>query len=219
MTLLTALLFVVLLCGPSNAQAMDQAVPASEEGIAARTEEDNQAAARQVVEGLHAELLSCMKQGEKLGFQGRYDRIVANLEHSFDLPLMARAAVSSAWKQLDPKQRADFIDLTRRLSASRYADNFSSYGGQSFETLTTEPAARDTIVVKTLFVQPDDRDVRFDYRLRHVPAGWRVIDVQLEGMISELAIRRGQYRSVIEREGFPQLVETLEERIDELSQQ
>ena len=38
-------------------------------------------------------------------------------------------------------------------------------------------------------------------------------------MISELAIRRGQYRSVIEREGFPQLVETLEERIDELSQQ
>ena len=38
MTLLTALLFVVLLCGPSNSQAMDQAVPASEEGIAARTE-------------------------------------------------------------------------------------------------------------------------------------------------------------------------------------
>ena len=152
--------------------------------------------------------------------RGDFAATVSNASRTMKLwgdAFMARAALSSAWKELDEPDQATFGDLTRRLSASRYADNFSSYGGQRFDTLDVEPAARDTILVKTLFVQPKDDDVRFDYRLRRVAAGWRVIDVQLDGMISELAIRRGQYRSLIEREGFPALVEAIEEKIEKLS--
>jgi phospholipid transport system substrate-binding protein len=202
MTRLAILLFAALLCGPASSRG-----------------EDSAAAAQQVVESLHAELLSCMKEGDELGFGGRYERIVANLDRSFDLAFMARAAVSSAWEELTSEERAEFIDLTRRLSASRYADNFSSYGGQRFDTLGVEPAGRGTIVVKTELVQPKDNDVQFDYRLRKVDAEWRVIDIQLQGTLSELAIRRGQYRSKIESDGFPGLVKALEERIEELSKE
>jgi phospholipid transport system substrate-binding protein len=184
---------------------------------AASQETDSAAVATSVVESLHAVLLSCMKEGEALGFAGRFERIAAELDVSFDLPLMARATMSTAWKELTPEQRTEFSDLQRRLSASRYANNFSSYGGQSFETLSFEPAARSTIVVKTKFLQPKDRDIKFDYRLRETESGWRIIDIQLEGTLSELALRRGQYRSVIEREGYPQLVVELEEQLKALS--
>jgi phospholipid transport system substrate-binding protein len=207
MRLRIGLVVAALLCAPAPSRASDEAAGSTDSGDAAR----------QVVEAFHEVLLGCMKEGEVLGFSSRYERMLASLDHSFDLAFMARAAVSSAWKELDKPERAAFVDLTRRLSASRYADNFSGYGGQRFDTLDVEPAARDTILVKTLFVQPKDDDVRFDYRLRRLAAGWRVIDVQLDGMISELAIRRGQYRSMIEREGFPALVEALEEKIEKFS--
>jgi phospholipid transport system substrate-binding protein len=184
---------------------------------AAAEEPDSSAAATSVVESLHKVLLDCMKEGKALGFEGRFERISAELDQSFDLALMARAAVSTSWKKLAPEQRTEFIGLSRRLSAARYADNFSSYGGQRFETLSAEPAARGTILVKTEFLQPKDRDVRFDYRLRETKDGWRIIDIQLQGTISQLALRRGQYRSVIESDGFPQLVEALEEQVETLS--
>jgi phospholipid transport system substrate-binding protein len=201
MTRLAILFFAVLLCWPAPSQG-----------------DDGTAAARQVVESLHEQLLSCMKEGDELGFGGRYERIVTTLDETFDLPFMARAAVSSAWKGLTPEERAEFVDITRRLSASRYAENFSSYDGQRFDTLGVEPAARGTIVVKTQLIQPNDNDVKFDYRLRSADNGWRVIDIQLQGTMSELAIRRGQYRSKIESDGFPGLVKALEERIEELSE-
>jgi phospholipid transport system substrate-binding protein len=177
---------------------------------------DDTAAARAVVESFHEELLGCMKQADQLGFQGRYQRIAASLDETFDLPFMARTLVGATWKELTPQQQADFLELSRRLSASRYADNFDSYGDQRFETHAEEAAARGTMVVKTELIQPKDRNVRFDYRLRQVEGRWRIIDIYLDGMISELVLWRSQYRSLIENEGYAKLVEALENRIDEL---
>jgi phospholipid transport system substrate-binding protein len=178
---------------------------------------EDAAAARRVVEAFHEVLLGCMKEADTLGFRGRYDRIFVALGESFDLPLMARAALGSTWKELTDEELDDFVDLSRRLSATRYADNFDSYEGQRFKTRQEKPAARGTILVMTELVQPDDDDVRFDYRLRKVKDQWRIIDIQLNSMISELAVRRGQYRSVVKREGFPRLVEVIESKIEELS--
>jgi phospholipid transport system substrate-binding protein len=198
---------------------VDQNVKPPGEASAGRAAEDGTAAARAVVESFHEVLLRCMKEADALGFQGRYDRIAASLDESFDLPFMARTLVGAAWKELSQQQHADFIDLSRRLSASRYADNFDSYGGQRFETHSEEPAARGTIVVKTELIQPKDRNVLFDYRLRRVEGRWRIIDIYLDGMISELVLWRSQYRSLIENEGFASLVEALEKRVDELSRE
>jgi len=216
---LAILAALVLSCWPAAAQGADQSLTPAEEAAAGPATGDGTAAARAVVESFHEVLLGCMKQADELGFQGRYDRILASLDENFDLPFMARTLVGATWKELSEQQKADFIDLSRRLSASRYADNFDGYGEQRFETHSEEPAARGTIVVKTELVQPKDKNVQFDYRLRRVQNRWRIIDIYLDGMISELVLWRGQYRSLIENEGFAKLVETLENRIEELSRE
>lgn len=177
------------------------------------------AAARSVVESLHGVLADCMREADELGFQGRYERIFAVLEETFDLPFMARGALGSARKELSEEQLVEFIDLSRRLSATRYADNFDSDGGQRFETRSERSAARGTIMVLTEFVQPKDDNVRFDYRLRRVQGQWRVIDIMLNEAISELTLQRSQYRSLIKREGYAHLVETMEKKIEELSKE
>lgn len=180
---------------------------------------EDAATARTVVESLHEALSDCMREADRLGFQGRYERILAAVDETLDLPFMARAALGSAWAELSEEQLAEFTDLSRRLSATRYADNFDGDGGQRFETRSVRPAARGTILVLTELVQPKDRNVRFDYRLRKVQGRWRIIDITLDEAISELALRRGQYRSLIRREGYAHLVETMENKIEELSKE
>lgn len=172
--------------------------------------------ARAVPESLHSVLLSCMKDADTLGFEGRFERVLANLDETFDLAFMARMSVGSAWKELDDGQRTDFLALQRQLSASNYASNFDGYGGERFETLSDEPAARGTVLVKTRLVQSDGETVDFDYRLRRVKNRWRIIDVQLDGKVSEITLRRAEYRATIDRKGFPVLVEQIEEKIEKL---
>ena len=152
-------------------------------------------------------------------FEGRYEHIVAQLDEAFDLAFMARISVSKSWKSLSPEEQAEFIALSRSLSASNYAANFESYGGQHFETLGEDPAARGTILVRTEFVQPSDDDVKFDYRLRQLGTRWRIIDVTLDGKVSEITMRRAEYGSVIKRKGFPELVEALEKKIAKLAKE
>ncbi len=208
---------LLLLAWPAASQQMDPSPASAEEAAASRPALDGAAAARGVVESVHAVLVGCMQEADQLGFQGRYDRIVAALDEAFDLPFMARTALGATWKDLTEQQRADFIDLSRRLSATRYADNFDSYASQRFETRSEQPAARGTIVVLTELIQPKDRNVQFDYRLRKVQGRWRVIDILLDGTISELVLRRSQYRSLVKRQDFAHLVQVIESKIEELS--
>jgi phospholipid transport system substrate-binding protein len=215
---LLILLSLALLAGPSASRAAQPGTP-DEEATASAAIVDDATAAKAVVERLHDVLLGCMREGDSLGFQGRYDRIAPTLHLTFDLPFMARLSLGADWKELDEEQRADFISLSRRLSASNYADNFSSYGGESFETHSVEPAAHSTMLVKTELILPREKNVEFDYRLRKVAAQWRIIDVQLDGKVSEITLRRADYRSMIQREGFSKLVARIEEKIEKLSKE
>ena len=52
---------------------------------------------------------------------------------------------------------------------------------------------------------------------RRVEDRWRIIDVYLNGTISELALRRSEYSSLIKREGFASLLAALDKRIDDLA--
>ena len=48
-------------------------------------------------------------------------------------------------------------------------------------------------------------------------SGWQIIDVYLDGTVSELALRRSEYSALIKREGFQALLAKLDERIETLS--
>ena len=71
-----------------------------------------------------------------------------------------------------------------------------------------------TVIVRTV-LHTANEDVHLDYRLRSTPAGWRVIDVYLSGTVSELALRRAEYTSVLEREGFDALLAALERKVSD----
>ena len=99
------------------------------------------------------------------------------------------------------------------MSVATYADRFDGYSGESFEILGEEPGPRDTVMVRTRIVRPDEEDVPISYMMREQDGAWRAIDVFLDAKYSELAMRRSEYGSIIEREGFDRLLRALRDQV------
>lgn len=169
------------------------------------------------IEALHESLLSTMKNAEELGYRGRYDKLGNALAASFDLDFMARKAVGRSWKKFTPEEKNRWRKSFQKVTCANYAGRFTGYSGQAFATLGVEPSSHETIIVRTRLENPDGEDVDLNYRLRETPQGWRIIDVYLNGTVSELALRRSEYSSLIKRDGFESLVDTVNQRVAELA--
>jgi len=191
--------------------------PAAETGTAAAPDAATASGAAEVVETLHGALLQAMQQADTQGYQGRYDIIAPVLSKTFDVEFMAEKSVGRHWKRLDTENRELWLDTFERLTTANYAGRFNAYSGQSFETMGEQAAAHGTVVVRTKLVLPDDDDVQLNYRLRETADGWQIVDVYLNGTVSELALRRSEYSAVLKREGFDTLVAQLGQKAEDLA--
>lgn len=220
-TLLT-LFATALLSGAiahANEAAAQQAAaidPANAAAVPAATEPNAESSPRPTIEAFHAGLLQIMKEAEKLGFQGRIDRLAPLMRKTFDLDFMASKTVGRHWRGLSDKDKKRWTDAFARFTTANYAGRFTGYTGEKFVTLSEEEAARDTRMVLTKIIVPNDADVQLNYRLMKRDGVWRVIDVYLDGTVSELALRRSEYSSALKREGFEELVGSIETKIADL---
>ena len=165
-----------------------------------------------VIDRFHATLLDVMKNAQALGVEGRRARLEPVMLETYDFPAMAQRSLGPAWAKLDDAQHARFEQMFRELILRTYAARFNAYTSERFETRGTEASIAGTEIVRTVLHSPKE-NVQLDYRMRATPAGWRVIDVYLGGTVSELALRRAEYTSVLEREGFDALVAALERKV------
>jgi phospholipid transport system substrate-binding protein len=162
------------------------------------------------VDNLHATLLSAMKDAKALGYQGRFDRIQPAVEANFDLDFMAKFVLGPEGKDLSPADQARWREAFERITVATYAGRFTGWGGEEFKTLGEEPAAQDTVFVKTVLDRPDAEDVQLTYRVRKSGDTWKIVDIYNKGTVSELALRRSDYSAVLKREGFEKLLQTVD---------
>ena len=174
--------------------------------------------AKDVVLIFQSELLNVMKQGKELGFQGRYNKLETAIVESHDLTKIARIVVGKEWKKLSKEQKIKLTDVFSRLSISAYAYNFKDFSGESFEYISEDETARGGVIVHTIFILPEDKDVKFDYMLKKVGNNWRIINIIANG-VSDLALKRSEYTSVLKREGFDFLIAKINEKIDNYAKQ
>ena len=170
-----------------------------------------------VITHLNAALLDMLQNAERLGYQGRLKKIATAVASAFDVEFMAEKSIGKYWKPLSDADKARWVGLFRELTAANYAGNFDKYSGQRFEMHGEEPDQNHTTVVHTTLVNPSGEDVELNYRLHQTAVGPRIIDVYLKGTVSELALRRSDYTSVLQREGFAALLATVRAKIDDLS--
>lgn len=182
----------------------------------ARPAHGGQSEAIAVIELFHANLLAVMKEADVLGIRGRYERLASPIEQAFHLPLMIRIATGSFWRSATASQKNRLLEAFARLSISTYADRFDGYGGESFETVGTTAGPRKTLIVQTRILRPQKDPVGLSYVMRLVKGRWLIVDVLLDDSVSELAVRRSEYRHVLKTAGVDDLIQTLNTKAAQL---
>jgi phospholipid transport system substrate-binding protein len=177
-------------------------------GCAASTEQS-------AIKSFYHVLLSGMKGGAALGDKGRYDALLPEIQHDFDLPYMSRMAVGAGWANLSPAQKEAVTGAFARYITATYADNFDRYSGERFEVVGEQSTPYGTIV-KSRLIQSDGKPITMNYLMHWTGGTWRVGDIYLTGTISQLANLRSQFSSVLAREGADGLISVLDRKTEML---
>jgi phospholipid transport system substrate-binding protein len=168
-----------------------------------------------VVEELHVHMTAVMKKSARMSFDQRFAALETPIARAFDLEFMAMHSLGSRYRELSETQRVRWIDSFRRFTVASHARRLTNYEGERFETESEVPAFRGGVIVRTRLVHADGEGLPLGYRMRRTDDGWKIVDVYLSGVVSELAIRRDEFSSFYEREGIEALIASVNQHATE----
>ena len=168
------------------------------------------------IAGLNAALLASMKAGKSSSFPQRFNALLPAVDRAFDLQAILQAAVGLKWASLPPARQAELLAVFRQFTAASYASKFDSFSGEKLDVLPDSRTIDADQVVETRLTPASGDPVRLDYVMRRTPAGWKAVDVLLTGTISQVAVQRSDFRSLVGEDGSG-LLASLRKKVSDLS--
>jgi phospholipid transport system substrate-binding protein len=166
----------------------------------------------QVIRDLQNALIHAMREGDNMNYQERIDFLAPIINQSHDFDLIIRTVLGGNWNQLDSDQQRLISDTFRQLSIATYAGQFKDYGGEQFDILQQRALPREQMLIRSQLTKADKSTVDFDYVLQQGNDGWQIVNILVDG-VSDLALKRSEYRNILQRDGFQALIELLKEKI------
>ena len=164
------------------------------------------------VQNFYDALLASMKGGKSLGASGRYAKMRAAVDQAYDIGTMIKYAVGDGWATASPADQKSLTDSFDRMTAAQYAGNFDDYNGEKF-VVDPNVQVRGTDHYVSSKLVASDQTVVFIYRVRQFGSQWKIIDVLLDGNISQLSVYRSDFAATMKAGGAPALIK----KIDALS--
>jgi phospholipid transport system substrate-binding protein len=168
--------------------------------------------ARKPVDRLNDALIEIMKGGKQLGYQGRYKKLEPVVKDTFEFEAVSQIALGAHWKKLDKPQKTAFMQKITDLSIATYAAQFKDYAGESFKFDSSQDMKNGRMLLRYNLVAPKEKPIKFEYIVSELNGQWQIINIIVDG-ISDLALKKAQYTSVIDREGFDSLLNKLTQKI------
>ncbi len=169
----------------------------------------NVAGARSAVQETVDEVMGILRDAA-LSQDDKKERVEAIAFDRFDFYAISRLVLARNWKKFSAEQRDAFQDAFRQHLSVTYRDTLDSFAD---ETITIEGARiepRGDVTVHTL-VRGGSDTTRVDYRMRQRDAGWKGIDVIVEG-VSLVQNFRAQAQEIVSSEGPDALIQQLRDK-------
>ena len=170
--------------------------------------------ARKVVERLQQETIAIARLGSKLSFEQRRKRLMELDEESFDFSRMARLSYGKGFEQLSPDQKRLWTQTFILLRCSGTAKVNSRDRGQKYRFVGYDQVSDNVVLVRSGVRYPKRAvEIFIDYRLRREQGRWFIVDRYSPPSVSEVVMRRAEYRPILQKEGFDGLILDMERRI------
>jgi phospholipid transport system substrate-binding protein len=162
------------------------------------------------------EALSALKQDEavKAGDLARVNALVAQYILPYvDFQKTTRLAAGPHWRQATPQQREALAEAFRGALIRTYSGALPRLDKNTTVALLPsryDSAATD-VVVRSRISQTNGQPVQVDYRLEKTPQGWKIYDLNVEG-IWLIENYRNQFTQQISQSGIDGLIQALNAR-------
>ncbi len=193
-------------CAPASSAAAQSASPA----VAGQPAVDP-AALR--VQDFYDALFESMRHANEWHMQGRYDHLYPVMLKLFDVPAMTRIAVGPDFAKLSADQQSSLRDAFGKLLVATFASTFDDFKGETYAVDGAVAMRGQDKFVKSRF-NGEGAPVDFNFLLRGKDADWRVVDIYLNGTISQLATWRSEYGSTFQDGGFDGLMAAVKAQTD-----
>lgn len=165
------------------------------------------------VQGFYDALVASMKAGGTA--KSRYEKLKPAVEAAFDIAGMTALSVGPTWSSMSAADQKALTDAFERMTVANYAGNFDSYSGEKFIVDPAVIARGSEKLVKSTLKPASGAAIPFNYRVHEVGGAWKIVDVYLNGNISQLAQKRSDFGATL-KAGGPQ---GLAKKIDALADQ
>jgi phospholipid transport system substrate-binding protein len=123
------------------------------------------------------------------------------LDTDFDIPRIARFVLGRYWNEASEQDRQQFQKLFEEHVVRSYAQRFPEYSGEQLKIIGQRPESETSTLVQSHIVGPNGGPpAKVDWRVRKEGDGFKIIDVDVEGVSMVLA-QREEFTSVIQRSG------------------
>lgn len=129
----------------------------------------------------------------------------------FDFEEMAKRSLGAEWRRRTPAEQEEFIRLFTDLLKDSYIETIESYRGDKV-IYRRESQDGDYADVGTKVINERGEEFTIDYRLHLEGSEWKVYDVIVEN-ISLVNNYRSQFRRVLERSSFAELLQTIRGKV------
>ncbi len=149
------------------------------------------------IAALNAALQRGMKAGRATPFAARAAALRPAVERAFDLPAILAASVGPRFAGFAEAAKAELLEAFTVFTVATWAANFDTDAGERFEVAPETRALGADQVVTTRIIPTTGDPTRLDYVMRQGPAGWKAVDILLNGTISRVAVQRSDFRALV----------------------
>lgn len=138
------------------------------------------------------------------------------LEETIDFRELASRALGDHWAKRTPEEQQEFLDLLQELLQANYEGKLSGKSlGKDYQIKYEDERVRDDrAIVKTIVVAKEESKP-VDYKLFKKGEEWSIYDVVIDDISLEETYR-DSYVEIIEKEGWPSLIQRMKDKAAEI---
>jgi len=178
---------------------------------------DPKAAPNDFIQAVGDNALDVVKSEEETIKEGDldaiYDMVNEHVLPYVNLKKTTRLAAGRHWREASEDQQKALTDAFMGTLIRTYSKAFKGVDQKTHLKLKPfrgDPEA-DDVVVRSTLVQGDGQNINVDYRMENTPEGWKIYDINAEG-VWLIQNYRNQFSEQISRNGIDGLIDALNKR-------
>ena len=131
----------------------------------------------------------------------------------FDFKEISRRTLARHWKNFSPEQQKEFTAVFSEFLGNIYIRRIQvEFKNENMVYLGQEMMGNTKALVKTKIIRENNIEIPVDYSVRKKSDGWRIYDVNIEG-VSLVKNYRSQFKGILIKEKPADLIGILKEKI------